>query len=200
MPWQVRVEEWSGLFNIATMKTISDHILDILQNSVRAGATLIEIIVLEEKNQDLCTVRIKDDGHGMTREEIQQAIQPFFTTRTTRKVGLGLPLFKQNAEMSGGSLTIESEPGKGTSVTAVFGYSHVDRPPMGDITGVLVLTIIGHEGVRFRYSHKTDEGEFEIDTDTLHEIFEDVPLRHPDVREAISGLIRNNLSAIGASA
>ena len=140
------------------MKTISDHILDILQNSVRAGATLIEIMVREEKSNDLYAVRIKDDGHGMTREKIQQATQPFFTTRTTRKVGLGLPLLKQNAEMSGGNLTIDSEPGKGTSVTAVFGYNHVDRPPMGDITGVLVLTIIGHDGIRFRYSHTTDEG------------------------------------------
>lgn len=181
------------------MKTISDHILDILQNSVRAGATLIEIIVREEKTNDLYTVRIKDDGHGMTSEKIRQATQPFFTTRTTRKVGLGLPLLKQNAEMSGGSLTLESEPGMGTSVTATFGFSHMDRPPMGDITGVLVLTIIGHEGIRFSYSHKTDAGEFEIDTDTLHEIFEDVPLRHPEVREAISELIRSNLAAIGAS-
>lgn len=181
------------------MKTISDHILDILQNSVRAGATLIEIIVREEKTNDLYTVRIKDDGHGMTREEIQQSTQPFFTTRTTRKVGLGLPLFKQNAEMSGGNLAIESEPGKGTTVTAVFRLDHMDRPPMGDITGVMVLTIIGHEGVRFRYCHITDDGEFEIDTDTLHEIFEDVPLRHPEVREAISELIKSNLTAIGAS-
>jgi hypothetical protein len=181
------------------MKTISDHILDILQNSVRAGATLIEIMVREEKSNDLYAVRIKDDGHGMTREKIQQATQPFFTTRTTRKVGLGLPLLKQNAEMCGGSLTIDSEPGKGTSVTAVFGYNHVDRPPMGDITGVLVLTIIGHDGIRFIYSHKTDEGEFELDTDSLHEIFEDVPLRHPEVRGAISELIKGNLTAIGAS-
>jgi len=107
------------------MKTISDHILDIVQNSVKAGATLIEIIVREKWNDDLYTLEIRDDGCGMDSETAARALEPFFTSRTTRKVGLGLPLLRQNAMQTGGSVAIDSEPGRGTAVTARFGYSHV---------------------------------------------------------------------------
>jgi len=97
------------------MRTISDHILDILENCVRAFATLIEIMISEDKNCDLYSVIIRDNGCGMTEETAQKAVEPFFTSRTTRKVGLGLPFLKQNAEQAGGSLHIGSEPGKGTT-------------------------------------------------------------------------------------
>jgi hypothetical protein len=181
------------------MRTMSDHILDILQNSVRAGATLIEVIVRENKTTDIYALEIKDNGHGMTREEVQRATQPFFTTRTTRRVGLGLPLLRQNAEMTGGSLTINSEPGIGTIVTAEFGLTHIDRPAAGDLPGVFVLTVIGHAEVDFIYRHVTEAGSFEISTIELKDIFEGIPLRNSEVRYAIRELMDNNLEEIGAS-
>jgi hypothetical protein len=182
------------------MKTISDHILDILQNSVRAGATLIEIMVNEDKTSDIYTVEIKDNGCGMTKEEVQKAVQPFFTTRTTRKVGLGLPLLKQNAEASGGKLVISSVPGEGTVVKAEFGLSHIDRPAMGDIAGVFVLSAIGHPSVGFIYSHSAGKGRFSISTEELNEMLEGMPLRTPEIRKAVIELIRNNLQSADASA
>jgi hypothetical protein len=181
------------------MKTISDHILDILQNSVRAGATLIEIIVCEDKTSDIYAVEIKDDGRGMTKEEAEKALQPFFTTRTTRKIGLGLPLFKQNAEMTGGTFSIKSEPGEGAEVRAEFTLSHIDKPPMGDIAGVFVLSAIGHPGVGFIYEHITGEGNFRLSTVEIDEMLDGMPIKTPDVRRAVVELIENNLARIKAS-
>jgi hypothetical protein len=181
------------------MRTISDHILDIIQNSVRAGATLTEIIVCEDKKLDIYTVEIIDNGRGMTEAEANNALQPFFTTRKTRKVGLGLPLFKQNAELAGGSLRIISKLGEGTKVLVVFGFSHIDRPIMGDIAGVFLLSAIGHPGVDFSYEHKTSEGSFRISTQEIANMLEGVPLRNPEIRKAIMGMIENNLAAINAS-
>ena len=180
------------------MKTISEHILDILQNSVRAGASLIEIIVCEDKTLDIYAVEIKDNGRGMTSREAERALQPFFTTRTTRKVGLGLPLFKQNAEMAGGNLIIKSVPGEGTQVKAEFILSHIDKPPMGDIAGVIVLSAIGHPGVGFIYEHSTCEGNFRLSTVEINEMLDGMPLRTPEVRRAVVELIENNLTRIRA--
>lgn len=182
-----------------TMRTISDHILDIAQNSVKAGATLIEIIVREFLNDDLYTVGIKDNGCGMTRETAMRALEPFFTSRTTRKVGLGLPLLRQNAEQSGGGVTIDSVPGEGTVVTATFGHSHIDRPAMGDIAGVFLLTVIGHPTICFIYRHITPKGEFTLSSDELRETLGDVPLGDAAIMQAVRELIVNNLENIGAS-
>ena len=115
------------------MRTISDHILDIIQNSLGAGATLIEIIVEEDKKRDICSLIIRDNGKGMDRETLKQAVNPFFTSRETRKVGLGLSLFKHNAENANGSFEIKSRVNKGTEIIAVFQLSNIDKPPMGDI-------------------------------------------------------------------
>lgn len=181
------------------MKTIADHILDILQNSVTAGATLIEIIVCEDVKPDIYAVEIRDNGRGMTEEEAANALEPFFTTRTTRKVGLGLPLFKQNAEASGGGLSIKSLPGYGTTVRAEFVSKHIDRPVMGDIAGVFVLSAIGHPGVSFRYEHTTSWGTFGISTDEVYEMLDGVPLSASEVRCAVMELIENNLAGIKAT-
>lgn len=181
------------------MRTISDHILDIVQNSVKAGATLIEIIVREDWNEDLYTLEIRDNGCGMDQQTATRALEPFFTSRTTRKVGLGLPLLRQNAEQSGGQMTIASEPGKGTVVTAQFGYGHIDRPAMGDIAGVFILTAIGHPNCHFAYHHTTPEGDFALSTSELKETLGEVPLNDPDIMGAIRELFVNNLEGIKAS-
>ena len=115
------------------MKDLASHIMDIVQNSVRANAQNIEITVEEHWSDDLLTITVKDDGDGMDEETLQRVRDPFFTSRTVRKVGLGIPLFQQNAERTGGSLSITSQQGKGTIVEARFMHSHIDRPPLGAI-------------------------------------------------------------------
>ena len=181
------------------MRTISDHILDIVQNSLRAGASLIEIIVREEINHDLYTVVVRDNGCGMTPEQVQKAMEPFFTTRTTRKVGLGLPLLRQNAEMTGGNLRISSRPGAGTTVTAEFGLSHIDRPSMGDIAGVFILCAGGHADRNFVYTHMTGAGEYTISTLELKEALGGVSIQMKEIREAVREMIENNLKEIEIS-
>ena len=114
------------------MPEIALNVLDIAQNSVRAEASLIQISVDVDEAADTLTITIEDNGCGMTTEQTARVTDPFFTTRTTRKIGLGVPFFKMAAESTGGSFSIQSEPGVGTKVTAVFGLSHIDRMPLGE--------------------------------------------------------------------
>jgi anti-sigma regulatory factor (Ser/Thr protein kinase) len=181
------------------MKDLALHILDILQNSVTAGATLIELEINEIPTKDTYSVKFTDNGKGVDAAMVQQVTDPFFTTRTTRKVGLGLPLLKQNAEQSGGSLHISSTPGNGTMVEAIFGYSHIDRLPTGDIAGTLALTVSSYPSIEFIYTHNTPEGTFIFDTKEIKETLEDVPISNPQVIAFMKDLIRENLEAIKAS-
>lgn len=181
------------------MKTLSDHILDIVQNSVSAKATLIEIIVEEYKIADLCSLIIRDNGCGMSAETLAKAINPFFTSRTTRKVGLGIPLLKQNAEAAGGSFSIESELKVGTVLTASFQLSNIDRPPFGDIAETLYLTFLSYTDGNLVYRHKTEKGEFQISSDELKEALGDVSYQQKEIREGILELIKSNLEEIEAT-
>jgi len=179
------------------MKTISEHVLDIVQNSVRAKASLIEIIVDEDKTNDLYSLIIKDNGCGMSSEILKQATNPFFTSRTTRKVGLGLSLLKQNAENAGGTFSVESQEGEGTVVNAVFQFSNIDRPPLGDIWNTWYFTFLSNINIRLVYKHQTIFGIFEIDSKEVLEMLEGVSLQQKVVKEAVIGLIINNLKDIG---
>jgi len=181
------------------MKDLSLHILDIVQNSIRAKSTLIGIEINEQPNENQLIITITDNGTGMSPEQLQSAIDPFYTSRTTRKVGLGLSLFKQNAEMTGGSFELESEYGKGTKVTAVFGLNHIDRPVMGDLVGTLLILICSSEGTDYVFKHITPTGEFELDTREVRQTLEDVPISHPDVRIFIQEMLRENLEQIKIS-
>lgn len=181
------------------MKTISDHVLDIVQNSVRAGATLIEIIVEEDKKNNLYLLKIKDNGCGMAKEIVEQATNPFFTSRKTRKVGLGLPLLKQNAEAAGGSFNILSEPGKGTEVKAVFEHQHLDRPPLGDIWYTWYLTMLSYPEIRLIYQHKTAKSSFKTDSQEITEMLDGVSPKLKEMKQAIIEWIKNNLEEIGAN-
>lgn len=181
------------------MKDLALHILDILQNSVTAGAKLVQLSIEENPSADKYIVTITDDGKGMSEEMVQQVTDPFFTTRTTRKVGLGLPLLKQNAERTGGNLTIDSKPGEGTKVTAVFSYSHIDRLPTGDIPGILALTASSYAEIDFIYKHHTPEGIFSFDTAEIKETLEGVPINNPQVITFMKDFIRDNLAEIKAS-
>ena len=181
------------------MKDLSSHILDIVQNSIRAKARLVEIEVAERPNSDELEIAISDDGKGMTKEEAERATDPFYTSRTTRKVGLGLSLFKQNAEMTGGSFCLESEPGKGTKVVAVFGLRNIDRPAMGDLSGTLLLLICSPERPEYAFRYRTANGTFELDTREISEILGDVPFTNPEIRKFLKEMIEGNLEQIQIS-
>ncbi|MGB9604759.1 MAG: ATP-binding protein, partial [Bryobacteraceae bacterium] len=129
------------------------HILDIAENSIAAGARHVEIRVTEDPAADLLTVEIRDNGRGMAEQVVQRAADPFFTTKGTRRVGLGLSLLEQAACAAGGSLRIESRPGAGTTVTAEFQHSHPDRQPLGDVAATLLTLAAGHPEVEFSYEH-----------------------------------------------
>ena len=152
------------------MPEISLNILDVAENSVRAEASLIEITVSVQPEEDTLTVIIKDDGCGMTPEQAASVQDPFFTTRTTRKVGLGVPFFKQAAESTGGSFRIDSEKGKGTTVKAVFGLSHIDRMPLGDISSTVQTLIVFNEHIDFRYTYEYGGKSFILDTREMREV------------------------------
>ena len=178
------------------MKTLADHILDIVQNSVRANATLIEIIVEEDKKNDFCLLKINDNGCGMSAETLEKATNPFFTTRNTRKVGLGLSLLKQNAELANGSFNIRSELNKGTQVEATFQLSHFDRPELGEVWDTYYLTMLSNKNVEIIYEHKTNKGSFRISSSEIRENTDGVSLQQTDIREAITDLIKNNITDI----
>ena len=181
------------------MKDLSLHILDIVQNSIRAKAKLVEISIAELPEKDQLVISIIDDGVGMNAEQLQRAIDPFYTSRTTRKVGLGLSLLKQNAEQAGGAFCIESAPGKGTKVTAVFGFRHIDRPIMGDLVGCLLILICSRDQVRYILEYKTPSGEYVLDTREIREALDDVPIDNPEVRAFLKEMIEGNLEQIHIS-
>lgn len=180
------------------MKELSLNILDIVENSVKAGATLTEIL-LEETDSQL-TITIRDDGCGMTAEQVRRVTDPFYTTRTTRRVGMGLPLFRLEAEMTGGSMTVESRAqaehpdDHGTVVTAVFITSHIDCMPLGDMAETMVTLIQGHPDTDFRMEHRFPTGEAGIDTRELRQVLEDVPLNSYEVLRWIEGYLREQYS------
>ena len=163
------------------MKELSLHILDIVKNSVAAGAEHIDLTLRETAEQAL-TVVIADDGRGMSPEFLAAVADPFTTTRTTRKVGLGLPLYRLTAEQTGGEMEIRSTEGVGTTVTAVFHRDHLDCPPMGDLPGTVALLIQGSPQVEFTLVHTTPKGEYEFTTQEIREYLgDDISLDEPEI-------------------
>ncbi|MHC4692817.1 MAG: ATP-binding protein [Planctomycetota bacterium] len=146
------------------MEDLSLHILDIAENSISASAKRIEIRIDEDEGKDLLTIEIKDDGDGMDEETLQKVLDPFFTTRTTRRVGLGLSLLAQATRESDGTIELDSRPGEGTTIKASFRYSHLDRKPMGDIDETLKTLVVGHPGIDFLYEHKKNNSIYRFDT------------------------------------
>ncbi len=168
------------------------NILDVAENSTRAGASLVSISVDADTAADRLTVVIEDNGCGMTQEQVSRVTDPFFTTRTTRKVGLGVPFFKYAAESTGGSFSIKSQPGAGTTVTAVFVLSHIDRMPLGDISGTIHTLVVYHPDTDFRYTYRYNGRSFALDTREFREILGDVPLDTPEVSSYIMDYLTEN--------
>lgn len=178
------------------MTEISLNVLDVAENSVRANASLIEITVEINTETDRLTIVISDNGCGMSKEQAAKVEDPFFTTRTTRSVGLGVPFFKYAAELTGGEFRIQSEPGKGTVVTAVFVLSHIDRMPLGDMTSTMHTLITFNTKIDFLYSYIVDKNSFALDTREFREVLEDVPFDMPEVSAYIKDYLRENTEEV----
>lgn len=179
------------------MRELSLNVMDVAQNSVTANATLITITVNESDKDDFLDITVKDNGKGMTEEQVRNVIDPFFTTRTTRKVGLGVPLFKMAAEQTGGSFSIDSKLNVGTTLFAHFVKSSVDMTPLGDINSTIKILIQCNRDIDFVFNHSTDIGEFTLDTRELREVLgHDVPLDTPDVLEWIDGFLEEQSNII----
>lgn len=178
------------------MPEISLNVLDVAENSVRAGAKHVEIHIDAQTGEDTLTIRISDDGCGMTEEQVSHVTDPFFTTRTTRRVGLGVPFFKMAAELSGGSFNISSVPGEGTVVNAVFGLTNVDRMPLGDMNSTMHTLITMHEEIDFLYRFCCDGQSFELDTAAMREILGDVSFQEPEISAYIREYLEENTSEV----
>lgn len=181
------------------MTTLALHILDIVQNSLSAGASRISISISESKAADLLTIEIDDNGKGIPESMLSRVTDPFTTSRTTRKTGMGLPLLKQAANLTGGDLEITSQEGAGTMVTTRFCLSHIDRQPLGDIIGVLIILIASNPRIDFLYTHKTDSGEYRFSASETREYLETDDLSDYTLLKEIGEMIKENLSQINVS-
>src|SRR5690606_6246837 len=166
---------------LCPMKDLSDHLLDIVGNSIRAGASLVEVGLEVLVHQQALVLRIRDNGCGMSAEMVAKVTDPFVTSRTTRKVGLGLAFLKMNAEQTGGWLKVASEEGIGTLVEALFYQYHIDCVPTGDLKGSMALILSGNPNVDFVLSLKKGADNFEIKSADIKEVLGDVPINHPKV-------------------
>ena len=172
------------------------NILDVAENSVRAEATLIAITVEEQPQEDLLRIVIDDNGKGMTPQQAAQVTDPFFTTRTTRRVGLGVPFFKMAAELAGGAFSIESQPGKGTRVEATFGLTNLDRMPLGDLNQTVETLIRCNPQLDFLFTRRRGQEELVLDTRQFREILGEIPLDAPEVSQFIHAYLEENTAEL----
>ncbi|WP_424910650.1 ATP-binding protein [Thermovenabulum sp.] len=172
------------------------HILDIVENSINAGATWVKISIKEEREKNLMTITITDNGKGMDEDTVKKVVDPFFTTRTTRRVGLGIPLFAQAAKMAGGDFKITSKLGMGTKVEATFIKNHIDLQPLGNMADTLVTLCALYPHVEFIYEHSVDDKIFVFDTGEIKKRLNDVPINHPLVLDFIKDYVDSNLKSI----
>lgn len=175
------------------MKDLSLHILDIAHNSIRAKATQIHIRIIEKKSIDQLTILIEDNGSGMSKEQIQSLSDPFYTTRTTRKAGLGIPLLQQRAEECNGSLLVESKLGEGTRIIVKFQRSHIDLPELGDIAGVISGISSSNPPIQFMFDFQSDKVDFHFNTEEIVEALDGISINTPEVEMFMKEMIDGNL-------
>lgn len=179
------------------MRELSLHILDIAQNSIVAGAEVLRIAVIEDLVEDRLIIRIKDDGRGMDEETVARVIDPFYTTRTTRRVGLGIPMFKASAEGCNGCFFIKSQLGVGTEIDAEFQHSHIDRMPLGNMTDTLVTIIMGSPKMDLIYTHCVNDHKFALNTKDIRKTLgDDIPLTSIEVVKWLKAYIKEGLEAL----
>ncbi|MEG1527847.1 MAG: ATP-binding protein [Clostridia bacterium] len=176
------------------MKELSLNILDIVNNSITAGSTQIDIVVDYNFSVNLLTLVITDNGCGMSQEFIAKVCDPFTTTRTTRKVGLGIPLFKLSALQSNGSFNITSKVGFGTTITATFEINNIDRMPMGDLASTISLLIQANQNINYLFTYRVNKQEFIFSTLEIKEMLGEVSIVQPEVTQFISNYILENIN------
>ena len=183
------------------MREIALHLLDIAENSVAAESRNIRMDVFEDLQSDLLKVSVTDDGRGMDAKTAMQMLDPFYTTRTTRKVGLGIPLLKLAAESAGGELSLETEAGKGTRIEATFRHSHIDRMPLGDIGMTFLALLVSYPHIHwiFKYQVTQKDGtakEFELDDEEIKSVLGEVSLTEPEVLKILRSMIEDGIDAL----
>lgn len=175
------------------MRELALHILDLVQNSIEAGATSVLLEIIEDINADIMVIRVTDNGRGMDEATRRRVLDPFVTTRKTRRVGLGLPLIDMSTKRCGGSLRIISTPGQGTTVEASYRHGHLDRPPLGNMLETVKTLIIANPELDFEYRHNFNGAVFSLATRDITEALGDVPLTHPDVISWLHEYLSDNL-------
>lgn len=178
------------------MKELSLHILDIVQNSVRAKATEIEIWIHEDIQNNKLRIKIKDNGRGIDKELINQIKNPFATTRTTRKIGLGIPLLLEVCTRCDGDLDIKSELGIGTEILAEFKHNHIDRAPIGDIVNTITMLILSSPKIRYILTYCVDNKDFIMDTIEIKKVLDGVPINDLSIIKWIESYLEENISAL----
>jgi nitrogen fixation/metabolism regulation signal transduction histidine kinase len=174
------------------------HILDIAENGVAAGATLMIITIFENRKENWLDINIEDNGKGMDAEMVTKIVDPFVTSRTTRRVGLGIPLFKAAAEACNGFLTINSELGVGTKVFVRFQLDHIDRMPLGDLANTILTLLIGYQEIHWIFRYQVDELVFEFDDLPIKQELEGVSLTDPSVLKFIREYLEEGIQDIQA--
>lgn len=175
------------------MEDLSLHILDIVENSIEAGADTVEIRLAEDTVKDLLSIEIKDNGRGMDEETAKMVTDPFYTTKTVRRIGLGLPFLKQAAHECEGEFTISSEKGRGTTISACFRRSHIDRKPLGDMGATIMVLIAGNPDINFVFRYKRDDYDYVLDTKEIRDELDGIPINSPEVLAIIRKDIDNGL-------
>jgi anti-sigma regulatory factor (Ser/Thr protein kinase) len=178
------------------VRELALHILDVLENAIEAGATRIEVSITEDTARDRLTIVVADNGRGMDEDVVQRASDPFFTTRQTRHVGLGLPLLRAAALRCHGELTIRSQPGAGTRLTVTLQRSHIDRPPLGDMPGTLLGALLSQRAFDLRFEHHIDGRVFAFDTVAMRQALQGVPFAHPAVRTWLHEFLTEGYAAL----
>ena len=178
------------------MRELSLHLLDIAENSIAAGAKNITINIEENSNTDLLKIIVVDDGRGMSQETLKKVIDPFVTSRTTRKVGLGIPLLKEAAEACNGSFEMTSELGKGTTLSVSFQNSHIDRMPLGDVPTTFLNLLVSNPSIHWVFTYLTNHKEFFFDDAEIKTALGDMPLTEPEVLKIIREMIDCGISEI----
>jgi anti-sigma regulatory factor (Ser/Thr protein kinase) len=178
------------------LRELSLHILDIAENSVQAKAKNIKVSVEEDSESDRLRIVIKDNGKGMNPQSVAQVTNPFFTSRTTRKVGLGIPFLKEAAESCNGYLKIESSEGIGTTMEVEFQRSHIDRMPLGDLEGTFLNLLVGYPDIHWIFRYKFDKKEFILDDGLIKKELVDIPLSDPTVLSYLRNLISDRINEI----
>jgi hypothetical protein len=182
------------------MREIALHLLDIAENSVTAGARTVEITVEEDTRDDRLRVVVQDDGRGMDPELLARVADPFVTSRTTRKVGLGIPLLKAAAEACNGGLRITSTPGQGTRLEAEFQRSHIDRMPLGDLAGTMFALVVGWPKVHWVLHYRIDDDHFTFDDAPIKQELQDIPLTEPAVLTFLRDYLQEGIRSVQRAA